>query len=207
MTDFLVCLLFGWLGVHKFREKKTGSGILYLFTFGLFGFGWIFDCVKYLKPLLKKKAAADIANGAPLPVVAHSNVMLTPGEVCHYLASATFVKTKNVVVGHSGGHSGVSIRVAKGMSYRVGNSQSTAIRGNVQEKTSGLLSITNKRIVFSASKGAFDKRISELSAITPYKDGIGFQFGSAQYPLITPDAEYIYQIISRIINDKTDGVE
>lgn len=35
-TDFVICLLFGWLGVHKFREKKIGMGILYLCTFGLF---------------------------------------------------------------------------------------------------------------------------------------------------------------------------
>ena len=26
-TDFVICLLFGWLGVHKFREKKIGMGI------------------------------------------------------------------------------------------------------------------------------------------------------------------------------------
>ena len=204
MADFLICLFLGWLGVHKFKEKKIVMGILYLVTCGLFGIGWIYDCVKYFLAFSKAKAissaANQIANGGQLPVVSTNNVMLAADEVCHYCKAATFVKTKNVVVGHSGGHSGVSIRVMKGMSYRVGHSQSTAIRGNVQEKTSGLLSITNKRIVFSAAKGAFDKPISDLSAITPYKDGIGFQFGSAQYPLITADAEYIYQIVSRIVN-------
>ena len=44
---FIICLLFGWLGVHKFMEKKTGMGLLYLFTFGLFGIGWIVDCILY----------------------------------------------------------------------------------------------------------------------------------------------------------------
>ena len=205
MTDFLVCLFLGWLGVHKFKEKKIGLGILYLFTFGLFGVGWILDCVKYLLIFVKEKSLSDaakkIANGEPLPIVKTTGVMLANDEVCHYCKAATFVKTKNVVIGHSGGHSGISIRVAKGMSYRVGQSQSTAIRGNVQEKTSGVLSITNKRIIFSASKGAFDKHISELSAITPYKDGIGFQFGSNQYPLLTNESAYIFQIVSRITNE------
>ena len=46
--DFVICLLFGILGVHKFREKRIGLGVLYLLTGGLFGFGWIVDCVRYL---------------------------------------------------------------------------------------------------------------------------------------------------------------
>ena len=47
-AKFVVCLLFGYLGIHKFMEKKIGMGILYLFTMGLMGFGWIYDCIKYL---------------------------------------------------------------------------------------------------------------------------------------------------------------
>ena len=48
-----VCFFLGVFGVHKFMEKKTGMGVLYLFTGGLFGIGWIIDCVKYLTAALK----------------------------------------------------------------------------------------------------------------------------------------------------------
>lgn len=205
MKDFLICLLFGMFGVHKFREKKFLMGIIYLFTGGLFFFGWIYDCVKYLLPVIKVVSVAALPEGKPLPEVRSKGAIIAPGEICYYSNPATFVKTKNVVVGHSGGHSGVSIRVMKGMSYRIGQSQSTAIRGNVQEKAGGILTVTNKRIVFSANKGAFDKPISSLSSITPYKDGIGFQFGSQQFPLLTADAQYIYQIVSRVVNDGGDN--
>ena len=51
--DFAICFFLGILGVHKFREKKTGMGILYLLTGGLLGFGWIYDCIKYLIAALK----------------------------------------------------------------------------------------------------------------------------------------------------------
>lgn len=47
-TDLCLCLLLGWLGAHKFYAKKMGAGILYLLTFGLFGFGWIIDAIKYI---------------------------------------------------------------------------------------------------------------------------------------------------------------
>ena len=45
---FVLCLLLGYLGVHKFYEGKAGMGILYLFTAGLFGIGWIVDIISIL---------------------------------------------------------------------------------------------------------------------------------------------------------------
>ncbi|MBR5230638.1 MAG: TM2 domain-containing protein [Clostridia bacterium] len=45
---FLLCLFLGFFGVHKFYEGKALLGILYLFTAGLFGIGWIIDCISLL---------------------------------------------------------------------------------------------------------------------------------------------------------------
>ena len=47
-TAFFLCLFFGFLGAHKFYEGKTGMGILYLLTVGLFGIGWLIDCIALL---------------------------------------------------------------------------------------------------------------------------------------------------------------
>lgn len=46
ITEFILCFILGWLGVHKFYEGKIGMGILYIFTCGLFGIGWIVDLIK-----------------------------------------------------------------------------------------------------------------------------------------------------------------
>lgn len=38
-----LCLFLGWLGVHRFYEHKTATGILWLCTGGLLGIGWLID--------------------------------------------------------------------------------------------------------------------------------------------------------------------
>lgn len=45
---FVLCLFLGYLGAHKFYEGKVGMGVLYLFTVGLFGIGWIIDTIAIL---------------------------------------------------------------------------------------------------------------------------------------------------------------
>ena len=42
---FILCVLFGYFGVHKFYEGKIGMGFLYFFTGGLFGIGWFVDLI------------------------------------------------------------------------------------------------------------------------------------------------------------------
>lgn len=45
---FFLCLFLGGIGAHKFYEGKVGMGILYIFTVGLFGIGWIIDLISLL---------------------------------------------------------------------------------------------------------------------------------------------------------------
>ena len=44
-TSFLLCFFFGFFGIHRFAAGKIGTGILWLFTTGLFGLGWLYDLV------------------------------------------------------------------------------------------------------------------------------------------------------------------
>ena len=44
----LLCIFLGIFGGHKFYEGKTGMGVVYLFTFGLFGIGVIIDLIVLL---------------------------------------------------------------------------------------------------------------------------------------------------------------
>jgi len=48
MTALLLCIFLGYFGAHKFYVGKIGSGILYLFTCGIFGIGWFIDIILIL---------------------------------------------------------------------------------------------------------------------------------------------------------------
>ena len=52
IMSFLLCLFVGYLGMHRFIEGKYVSGVIYLFTIGLFGIGVIIDCVVRLVNLI-----------------------------------------------------------------------------------------------------------------------------------------------------------
>ena len=45
---FFLCLFLGMLGVHRFYERKIGTGIIWMFTGGLFCIGWLIDLIVIL---------------------------------------------------------------------------------------------------------------------------------------------------------------
>ncbi len=54
IIEFLLCLFFGYLGVHKFYAKNINMGIIYLVTGGLLGVGWFVDTITMLIGLIGK---------------------------------------------------------------------------------------------------------------------------------------------------------
>jgi TM2 domain-containing membrane protein YozV len=53
--------VFGFVGSHRFYYGKTKTGILYFFTLGLLGIGWIVDL--FLIPSMDKEADVKYVEG------------------------------------------------------------------------------------------------------------------------------------------------
>ncbi len=85
-SELILCLLFGYLGVHKFYAGKTGMGILYVCTFGLFGIGWIYDIVMLCCKIGKKSNATSSAAAVCLYRVA---------GITHYVENILQLATVN----------------------------------------------------------------------------------------------------------------
>lgn len=99
------------------------------------------------------------------PIVHYDGLFLQEGEAIFYATPAFTFKDKNQVVGYSGGSSGISFRVSKGVSVRTGGHSRTPIRRDVRKYNDGDLVITNKRVVFIGKDDSFDYAIHKLSAI------------------------------------------
>lgn len=79
-TAFVLCLLLGWIGAHRFYVGKNGSGFLYLFTFGLFGLGWFWDALMILLGQFKDGRGMQlVADGAGAGAGAHGAAVDLPG--------------------------------------------------------------------------------------------------------------------------------
>ena len=60
LVTFLLCLFLGFFGAHKFYLGRKGMGVLYFFTLGLFGAGWIIDTIRLYIGLFFYKNLANI---------------------------------------------------------------------------------------------------------------------------------------------------
>lgn len=93
-------------------------------------------------------------------------VLMASGETVRYYGAAIYEITKNKAVGRTGGGAGASIRVAKGVTVRSGRSASQTIYGDVTEKYSGEIVLTDHRLVFLHPQKGFEMKLSSLVAVT-----------------------------------------
>ncbi len=211
--EFFVAFFMGFFGVQKFREKKIGLGILYIFTVGCFYIGWLIDVIRYLiaairnKPILPVEAAGTskqelitFNDVSELPVVQPLGLILQASEVCHFSENASYVEIKNVVVGRRTSGGGRSARIF-GVRVSAGRAYSQSVRDNIAIKTPGTFSITNQRVVFSGMKGAFNKKLSDITALTGYDDGIGFQFNDRHFVIQMENAPLAQAVLNLLLSD------
>lgn len=62
ITALLLCIFLGFFGIHRFYVGKIGTGILYLFTYGIFLIGWIIDIIKICNNSFTDKSGLSLQN-------------------------------------------------------------------------------------------------------------------------------------------------
>lgn len=187
MGDLILVVTLGWLGIHKFKEKKTGMGLVYMFTFGLCGFGWIYDIYKTAKECgvleMLLSQAATPAKAGPVPYIdstlspidqelARIDTMSADGWKFEQYAAdiLRLIGYSNVTVTTGSGDYGIDILAEReGVTYAIQCKCYSNPVGNkaVQEAFSGkeyykkmvAVVLTNSTFTSAASKTAAETRV------------------------------------------------
>jgi hypothetical protein len=103
---------------------------------------------------------------------------------------------------YQGGSQGASIRVAKGVYYRVGSFKGNpVITSQMVHVGTGHLGITQKHIYFASSDKALRVPYAKIVAFRPYADGVGIQRDAASarpQVFITGDGWFTYNLVSNL---------
>lgn len=130
------------------------------------------EIVTSKKELARLRLVAEIQNGNA-PTVTVQNVILQKKEVAHWVEPGSILEERVVSRRYEGGSQGVSIRIARGLTYRVG-----AHRGHIVTDTAvmpvstGELIVTNRRIIFRGDAKSFNLRLDKLLEVNFYSDGV-----------------------------------
>ena len=132
------------------------------------------------KELARLRLLNEIQNGN-MPAVICSNVILFKDETPYWIEPADLIEEKVLRRRYEGGSRGVSVRVMKGVSYRVGGH-----RGHIVNETglvsvsSGDLVITNKRISFRGDRKSYAINLDNLLGTELFTNGIYFSENGKQ---------------------------
>ena len=105
---------------------------------------------------------------------------------------------------YEGGHSAASIRIAKGVYYKIGAVKGTpVITSEMRQKATGTLFVATKHLYFYSALKTFKIPFVKVVAFTPYVDGLGVQKDAASaktQAFQNLDGWFAFNIVSNLTN-------
>lgn len=143
------------------------------------------------------------AEHGPLPVV-DADIFLAGGEICHWAAKCELQQLKRVTVGVSYGGPVASIRIMKGLSWRMASyrgARETEIQ--LVSLGGGTLYITNRRVVFNGDLKSLNIKLERIIDIHGFKDSVKLDLptGISPYFMINGDTVVPYRILERVCRE------
>jgi len=124
------------------------------------------------RTLARLRLLTEIQNGNP-PTISVSNVVLQKGESAYWSERASLYEERVVSRRYEGGSRGMSFRIMKGVSYRVGSHRGHLITDKAMVPVStGELIITNRRAIFRGDAKSFAIKLDKLLEVSFYADGV-----------------------------------
>ena len=127
------------------------------------------DLEYWLTQLKEGKIKLQIASDSPI-------ILKRGEELLLVLHNVSLLEPRTVRTGRYGGP---SIRVAKGIYFKVGSFQAES-HEELRKIDQGILTLTNKRLVFTGTKRTVNIDIRKIISIEPYSDAIAIRRSGKQ---------------------------
>lgn len=130
-----------------------------------------------------------------------TELILKKDEVCYYFSNCSLVEEKTDVQ-FVGAYSGISVKIVKGVYYKIGGSKGRRIE-NVHNEISdnGNLFITNKRIIFISERKNFTYKVDDIIDLKIFQDAIAFVTEKqSKLKYFTFKDSYATEVITKVLS-------
>lgn len=162
--------------------------------------------IKATKSELLRLRLIDEINHGNLPIQTVSNVVIQRGEVVHWEEQGNILEERVVSKHYVGGSNGVSFRIAKGVSYRIGASRGHIVTDKaIVPISTGRLIFTNKRILFAGDRKSFALSLNKILNIDFFSDGLQLHATTGKPRIIQITQPAHIDIIGAVISATING--
>ena len=135
------------------------------------------------KELARFRLLNEIQQGNVPVLPRPSNLIMQKDEKTYWVEPAILKEEKVISRQYQGGSSGVSFRIMKGVSYRVGSSRGHLVsQTGIVAVSMGNFIITSKRLIFQGDLKSFAVKLDKILSAQLYRDGFQFSEGNKPKP-------------------------
>lgn len=135
------------------------------------------------KELARLRLLNEIQQGNMPAAPQLTNVVTLKGETVYWIEPAILAEEKVVSRRYEGGSSGVSFRIMKGVSYRVGGHRGHLVADTaIVAVSKGDLILTSKRVIFRGDNKSFATKLEKLLDIQLFRNGFQFTENNKSKP-------------------------
>jgi peptidoglycan hydrolase-like protein with peptidoglycan-binding domain len=154
-------------------------------------------------PVISRAQQLYRVHSGKIPELSQSPILVQTGEKLYFCCEAKLIEQRVIARHTVGGSRGVSVRVMKGVSFRVGAYRGTSVSERGPAVVSeGDFCITSERVVFSGNEKSFSINWEKLLSINVASNGVMLSSASGTSRMLAfeqiQDAEFLIAILNAV---------
>lgn len=134
------------------------------------------------------------------------SIILKENEYCFYKDKCVIYESKEESVGYESGYNGINFHLTSGVNIKKGKSKSKSIISVKETEYSGILYLTNKRVIFINDTKGFEKPLSAITSVQGISPILTLQINNKSFRFSTPSASEFINVFYELNLMEVDKV-